>query len=99
MQLAPADPRAISEAEPLAREALGGCREVLGNGHPETLKSVCMLATLLTEAGMHAPNKDYNAIIKAKLNETIKSEIRIKAYQFNKSGNMPLFDEMITYFL
>ena len=62
MQLAPADPRAIAEAEPLARESLAGCREVLGNGHPETLKSVGMLATLLTEAGhMHPPKAEQRA--------------------------------------
>ena len=51
MQLGPGEPRALKEAELLARESLGGCREVFGNHHPETLKSVGMLAALLAEQG------------------------------------------------
>ena len=41
------DMRMLREAEPLKREALAGCREVLGNRHPHTLASVANLAASL----------------------------------------------------
>jgi len=43
------DLRLLREAEPLKREALAGCREVLGNRHPHTLASVANLADLLMQ--------------------------------------------------
>jgi len=55
MQLVPGDPRALSEAEPLAHESLVGTREVMGRGHPETLKATQMMAGLLTEKGHRCP--------------------------------------------
>ena len=41
----------LREAEPLKREALAGCREVLGNRHPHTLASISNLADMLMQLG------------------------------------------------
>ena len=45
----------LREAEPLKREALAGCREVLGNRHPHTLASIANLADMLMQLGHADP--------------------------------------------
>ena len=45
----------LREAEPLKREALAGCREVLGNRHPHTLASIANLADMLMQLGNADP--------------------------------------------
>jgi len=47
--------RMLREAEPLKREALAGCREVLGNRHPHTLASIANLADMLMQLGHADP--------------------------------------------
>ncbi|XRB10325.1 EF-hand domain-containing protein [Pseudoscourfieldia marina] len=43
-----------AKAEPLYREALDGCRRVLGDAHPQTLASISGLAILLSDQGKYA---------------------------------------------
>ncbi len=49
----------LNEAEPLCREALEGERQVLGNEHPETLKSIGNMGSLLRSEGKLAEADPY----------------------------------------
>ena len=72
----------LSEAEPLKREALQGCREVLGNRHPHTLASIANLADLLMQLAPCDPRAIMEAEPLAKESLQVKQRSRVHMSTF-----------------
>ena len=55
------------------------------------------VVTDVEKTALHAPKMDCIRKIKAKLNQMVQEEIRIKIYQFQDQGKKEQFEKIITF--